>query len=182
MAELVEALRPELDRVLRQLLAQPKFFELRGEDRDDLLQEVLGRLAVVLPRFRGRTWKLVRSYARVVVRSAVGDRHRFFRAARRDVRRRETDNATRAFERLPAVDPTPSSAAALGESVQLYHEVLETFGERSRRLLRGRIERQESFVQLARTLGFATEDAARKSFHKAHATLLVRLAARGLDG
>ena len=66
------------------------------------------------------------------------------------------------------------------EQHQILRQILASFSHKHQMLLRLRLEEDRGYAEVARELGYASADAARKTFHKIHARLLVRLRAAGV--
>lgn len=117
-----------------------------------------------------------------LVRNRLVDALRHHEAERRDARRntpqtREEEDAAPA---TPGQDPTPSAAVSLQEQLGIFQETLESFPERERALLAGRLVEQREYQELADALGYPSPDAARKAFAATQAKLVVRLRQKGL--
>ncbi len=120
------------------------------------------------------------AYLSTVVRNRLLDAVRHHEAQKRDSRKR-IEPGTVGFEGIaPSRDPTPTLAASLAEQSALVHEVFATFPERQRLLLERRLVDGITYPELARELGYASEDTVRNAFLDAHAKLLVRLRSRGV--
>jgi hypothetical protein len=64
--------------------------------------------------------------------------------------------------------------------MRAFCQVLDSFPERTRLLLRERLELCTPFAQIAQDLAYPAADTARKAFYSAHAQLLLRLRERGI--
>lgn len=121
------------------------------------------------------------AYLVKAIENHIVDSMRFHQASRRDVRRHEQGgDADDPIARMAAQCGTPSRAARGYEEVGIYSEVLDSFGDRERRLLKLRLEYENPFEEIARQLGYKTADVARKAFHVAKTRLLIKLRERGL--
>jgi RNA polymerase sigma factor (sigma-70 family) len=144
----------------------------------DIVQETCRQVLNNLDDFQGESEASFVSYLTAVVHNRLFDMLRFHHRARRDRNRH-----TREGE-LPdsaAHGPGPSRLAAASEEAQLFLATLEGMPPRDRRLLIGRLENGDTFQKLADDLGISSADHARKLFHRAQATLLVRLRRAGLS-
>ena len=63
----------------------------------------------------------------------------------------------------------------------IFHELLQSFSEPERLLLRGRIEQGAEFQDLADQLGYSSVWAARRAFYAAQTKLLIRFQQRRSD-
>jgi RNA polymerase sigma factor (sigma-70 family) len=124
------------------------------------------------------------AYLATVVRHHLLDVVRFHEADRRDARRNREGpaDATAVAERTPGAEPSPALTAALREQAGIVRAAMEELGERARGLLELRMVEQLSFPELARQLGYASEDTARQAFVDAQARLLLKLRSRGVRG
>jgi RNA polymerase sigma factor (sigma-70 family) len=120
------------------------------------------------------------AYLGTVVRNRLLDAVRHHEAAKRDSRRRLDPGSIGVDALAPSRDPTPTLAASLAEQSGIVHEVFGSFPERQRLLLERRLIDGSTYPELARELGYASEDTARNAFLDAHAKLLVRLRAKGV--
>lgn len=136
----------------------------------DVVHEVFLGVVRDFDGFRGGSEHAFVAYLARLVRNRLIDSVRHHEASRRDSRRTERD--------LDAiVDPhaTPGSNSAEREDAELVRAILAQFPERDRALLRGRLEDEEPFAALAKSLGYASADSARKAFAAVQARLLARL-------
>lgn len=127
-------------------------------------------------------------YLSTLCRNRLVDAVRHHEADRRDPRRQVRPSGPDAGLddsgdpwALPGDDPTPSVAAALGEHLRVFREVLDTFPEQTRALLELRLCDELAFDEIAERLGWATANAAGKAFRSARARLLLRLQERGVQ-
>lgn len=122
------------------------------------------------------------AYLATVVRHHLLDLIRFHEAERRDARRNRAEDPeqTSAGERLPGAEPSPELSAALRERAALLRAAMAELGQRQATLLELRMVEEQSFPEIARALGYASEDTARQAFLDAQARLLLKLRTRGL--
>lgn len=144
----------------------------------DVVQDVFLGVLRDLDAFHGESERDFVGYLATLTRNRLVDAVRFHQAVRRDGRRLGPNVDERdACER--AADPAESAESA--EEIARFSEVLATFGERDRILLRDRLEHETPFAALAQKLGYASADSARKAFRVAQARLLARLGPRTRD-
>jgi RNA polymerase sigma factor (sigma-70 family) len=124
------------------------------------------------------------AYLATAVRNHLLDAVRFHEAERRDARRNREGpaDATAVAERTPDAGPSPTLAATVREQAGLLRAAMAELGERQRALLEQRMVEERTFPELARALGYASEDTARQAFLDAQARLLLKLRARGVRG
>ncbi|MFK7742300.1 MAG: RNA polymerase sigma factor [Planctomycetota bacterium] len=139
----------------------------------DLVHEVFLGVVRDFDGFRGSSDQQFVAYLARLVRNRLVDTVRFHEAAQRDGRRK-ADISTDG----PSSAPSPQAVLIQREDVQLVQEILDSFPDRDRALLRGRIEDGEPFGRLAHALGYASADSARKMFRSIQARLLARLELR----
>lgn len=151
----------------------------------DIVQEVFTGVIQSLDSFVAEDEESFVRYLTTLVKHRLVDALRHHEAGRRDVRREVRADSPADTQApgiaLPGDDPTPSLAASLGEQLEAFRGVLDSFPERERALLELRLVEQESWAEVAQKLGFPTADAARKSFNQVQARMLVRLRARGVQ-
>lgn len=137
----------------------------------DVVQEVFRSVLADLHGFSGATEEAFAGYLASVVRNRLLDVVRYHEADQRDGRR------TLARPEIEEVSPHdgPATDAISAEERQVYEEVLATFTERERALLRGRIEHGREFKDLTDALGFSSLSATRRAFYAAQAQLVVRI-------
>lgn len=134
----------------------------RVMDSEDVAEDALLDLVVALPSFRGSTWPEFLGFAEAILRRRVINHARHHHAAIRDVARQEP---------LPAAEPphvatpTPSDAAARGESRQRIMTLVEGLPEVYRAVVRLRLDGQD-YSAIAAALGIA-EPAARQRMSRA---------------
>ncbi|MCA8969742.1 MAG: sigma-70 family RNA polymerase sigma factor [Planctomycetes bacterium] len=121
--------------------------------------------------FRGNTRAEFVTYLSRMTRNRLVDAIRHHEAARRDGRKTDRDAE---WDRSVEIEP-PVARLIRSEDIELAYSILETFSERDRLLLRGRIEDGESYETLANDLGYASPDSARKSFHSVQARLVLKM-------
>lgn len=144
----------------------------------DMVQEVFRSLLRDLGGFEGRTEEAFKGYLAMVIRNRLIDAIRFHEAAQRDGRRTHTAN-----EAIQVISEqrSPVAGAQSVEELEAVHAVLASFPERERLLLRGRLEQDLKFTELAEQLGYASKWAARRSFYAAQAQLAILLRLRMSD-
>jgi RNA polymerase sigma factor (sigma-70 family) len=171
---------PRVARMVHRTLAQ----DLRGArpwlgslfSTGDVVQEVFLSVLRDLGEFRGNSEWALMNYLATLTRNRLVDAIRFHEAARRD--RRRLGEEPEALEGYEDRDAGPEGHAIADEQAARFHDVLASFPERDRILLRERIENRVTFEQLATMLGYASGDSTRKAFHAAQARLLFRLRRR----
>ena len=141
----------------------------------DVVQEVFRSLLKDLSGFRGTTEDAFRGYLAMVVRNRLLDAIRFHESARRDGRR--TTPTPEGMD-TPSASLDPAAEAQTAEEANDLHEVLQTFPEHERLLLRARLEQGAVFKDLAEQLGYSSKAAARRAFFSAQALLVIRLGQR----
>ena len=113
------------------------------------------------------------------IRHRLIDAVRFHEASQRDGRR----TVVQPEERDPTAHArSPVSDVASVEEIERFQAILQGFPERERLLLRGRIEDDARFQDLAEQLGYSSTSAAKRAFYAAQATLVVRIRQRGDEG
>lgn len=117
-------------------------------------------------------------YLATLVQNRLVDAVRHHRAQRRDAQRvvAQGEDATRVDER----QVNPALAVQIAEQCELLRQVLESFDERRRSLLLMRLVDGVGYAEIARRLGYASDETARQAFVDAQARLLVKARARGL--
>ncbi len=141
----------------------------------DVVQEVFRSLLGDLAGFAGKTESAFVGYLAMVSRNRLLDAIRFHEASRRDGRRTLPADDKAPGEKL---QKSPDAELATGEVATVLRELLAAFPERDQLLLRGRIEQDARFQDLAQQLGFPSEWAARRAFCAAKALLLIRFRQR----
>lgn len=136
----------------------------------DIVHEVFLGVVRDHEAFRGASEQAFVAYLARLVRNRLIDMVRHHEAGRRDQRR--TESASN--EALDA-ELSPGSKLSRREDVDVLNGILAKMPERDRALLRGRLEDGESFVTLARSLGYASPDSARKAFAAVQAKVLAKL-------
>ncbi|MFK7929555.1 MAG: RNA polymerase sigma factor [Myxococcota bacterium] len=185
--------RPAIHRIARHLLepVRRKVHYMLGQElrrsrpwlapvlsTNDIVQDTLLRVLTDLCGFRGTTEASLMSYLHVLVSHRIIDLMRFHEADRRD-RRSQRSLADVGAIRDPKSDPVAESERA--EVVGRLYGLLGQLDPRTQVLVHERLEHRTEFAELAATLGYPSEDAARKAFARAQAGLLLRLRGRGLD-
>jgi RNA polymerase sigma factor (sigma-70 family) len=144
----------------------------------DVVQEVFRSLLDDLTGFVGKTEDAFVGYLYMVARNRLTDAIRFHEASRRDGRATVLDSA----DALPlAGSESPEAELVAREEAELFHELLQSFSEPERLLLRGRIEQGAEFQDLADQLGYSSVWAARRAFYAAQTKLLIRFQQRRSD-
>lgn len=141
----------------------------------DVVQEVFRSVLADLGGFAGGTEELFTHYLTTIVRNRLLDVVRFHEADRRDGRRTSpppSDDEAASLRDGPATD------AISAEQRQIFDELLADFDDRDQRLLRGRLECEREFQDLAVELGFGSVSATRRAFYAAHARLAIRMRQR----
>ena len=110
------------------------------------------------------------AYVSRLVRNRLIDTVRHHQAARRD-RRRQVNETVDVLDSRKS----PGSQLARTDDKEKLAQILATLPERDRALLRGRIEDETPFQDLAEALGYASADSARKAFCVVQAKVLARL-------
>ena len=136
----------------------------------DIVHEVFLGVVRDFGGFRGKSEQAFVAYLARMVRNRLIDTVRHHEASRRDARLAQRDVVD-----LAGPEPSPHAALANSEDAEMLNNILAGFVERDRMLLRGRLEDKESFAVLAKALGYASADSARKAFASVQAKLLARL-------
>ncbi|MEL6429547.1 MAG: sigma-70 family RNA polymerase sigma factor [Planctomycetota bacterium] len=181
--ELFRALYPTVERLVHRGLSQDV---RRGRpwlaarfSTGDVVQEVFRRLLADLPSFVGSHERALVGYLAASIRHRLIDAVRFHEASQRDGRR----TVVQPEERDPTAHArSPVSDVASIEEIERFQSILQGFPERERLLLRGRIEDDARFQDLAEQLGYSSTSAAKRAFYAAQATLVVRIRQRGDEG
>ncbi len=142
----------------------------------DVVQDVFRSLLRDLRAFRGSTEEAFCGYLAMVVKNRLVDAIRFHQADQRDGRR--TADGALESER-PAQGQSPGTELAWIERIRAFQEALERFDEREQLLLRGRLEHDASFQDLAEQLGYSSRSAAQRVFYRAQAELTIFLRKKG---
>lgn len=138
----------------------------------DVVQEVFLNVVRGFDGFHGTHEGALVAYLATLVKNRLVDAVRFHEAMCRDVRRtpvrvEDTDE--------PSRRDGPAEVAEREEQLRLFTQVLAKMPMREQLLLRERLHGSQTFQELADTLGYPSEDAARKAFHAVQARLLLRL-------
>lgn len=136
----------------------------------DIVHEVFLGVVRDFEDFRGRSEHAFVAYLARLVHNRLIDAVRHHEASRRDQRRLERD-----VVELCDPEVSPGSRLTRGEDASLLATILLRLPERDRALLRGRLEDDESFQALAKSLGYASADSARKMFRRVQARVLAML-------
>lgn len=143
----------------------------------DVVQDVFRKVLASLEGFVGTTEGEFVNYIAAAVRTRLLDLVRFHHAVRRD--RRRTTHQDEALAQRP--DPNhPFRKLCAEEQVRIYFSILDDFDGRERALLVRRLDGDATFESLAEELDFPSKEAARKSFNRLHARLLIRLQRSGV--
>jgi RNA polymerase sigma factor (sigma-70 family) len=146
----------------------------------DVVHEVFLGVLQGLEEFEGDDEQAFARYLGTLVHHRLIDAVRHHEAARRDARTDQDLETGQLDVAARAADPSPSLAASLNEQIGAYRQALAEFPERERLLLDLRLAGEETWAEIARRLGYPSEDAARKAFGATQARLLVKLRARGV--
>lgn len=138
----------------------------------DVVQDVFRSLLGDLSGFRGDTEDAFVGYLAMVVRNRLIDAIRFHEAAQRDGRLSAGEVE---MDLQGSREVEPGEHAASVEELDRFEAALATLDERERLLLRERLERNTSFEELAKTLGYGSRDAARRAFYASKARLAIQL-------
>ena len=144
----------------------------------DVVQEVFRSLLRNLDSFQGRTESAFCGYLAMAVKNRLVDAIRFHQADQRDGRRTQSDEDD---VRPAPQGRSPGSEVASMDELRVLHEALQAFDEREQLLLRGRLEQDVSFENLAEQLGYSSRSAAQRAFYaaKARLTLLIKRGSAG---
>ena len=136
----------------------------------DIVHEVFLGVVRDFESFRGRSEHAFVAYLARLVHNRLIDAVRHHEASRRDQRRLQRDVTD-------MCDPevSPGSKLTCREDAGLLATILLRLTDRDRALLRGRLEDDESFQVLAKSLGYASADSARKMFRRVQARVLAML-------
>ena len=138
----------------------------------DVVQDVFKSLLGNLEDFSGETEEAFVGYLSMIIRNRILDAIRFHEASRRD---------GRSSRSIPegGVGPQdgmgPATQAASNDQVQQFQDALKSFPEQEQLLLRGRLEDELSFQELADKLGYSSSFSARRAFYSAQARLALLL-------
>lgn len=122
-------------------------------------------------------------FVTTLVRNRILDTIRYHEAQRRDPRRQVRPSADEREGARPEIqddEAGPGTLAVLGEQVEMFRDVLESFPERIRLLLHLRLVEERPFDEIAHELGWPSRSACNKAFLEAKARLLLRLRERGV--
>jgi RNA polymerase sigma factor (sigma-70 family) len=176
---LIRHVYPRVERMVHMALARDlrngRPWLLARFSTGDVVQEVFRSLIQDLGAFSGENEAAFIGYLAMVVRNRLMDAIRFHESAQRDGRR--TAPAIEAEDQERG-EPGSATAALYDDELEHFHAVLETFPERERLLLRGRLEQGLRFHDLAERLGLSSKFAARRAFYAAQAQLVIRMRQR----
>lgn len=174
LAALCERYYPQVNHRVHRLLARDL---RRGRpwlaammSTGDIVHEVFLGVVRDFEGFRGKTEQAFVAYLARLVRNRLIDSVRHHEASRRDQRRVERDQVD-----LQAPGASPGASLVQSEDADLFGAILAKLPERDRALLRGRLEDQEPFEVLSKSLGYASADSARKAFRSVQAKVLAML-------
>lgn len=136
----------------------------------DVVHEVFLGVVRDFESFRGRSEHAFVAYLARLVHNRLIDAVRHHEASRRDQRRVQRDVID-----IHEAQASPGSRLAGREDANLLASILLCLPARDRALLRGRLEDEESFQALARSLGYASADSARKMFRRIQARVLAMM-------
>lgn len=174
--ELFQAFYPRVERMVHLALSRDlrrsRPWLLARFSTGDVVQEVFRGLLRDLTGFRGEGEEAFSGYLAMVVRNRLLDAVRFHEAAQRDGRR--TLDAVEESDPAGA-ENEPLQELATAEELERFHQVLESFEEREQLLLRGRLEQELGFQELADRLGYSSKFAARRAYYSVQALLVIRL-------
>ena len=179
LTALFERFYPRVERMVHRSLAR----DLRTSrpwlrtrfSTGDVVQEVFRSILQDLGAFAGTTEAAFAGYLTMLVRNRLIDAIRHHEAARRDGRRTYVPEE---IEEPASQRDGPATDLVSAEEVEVFNSVMSSFEERDRLLLRARLEGQASFQELADQLGFSSSYAARRAFHAAQATFVLRMRQR----
>lgn len=184
IAALVERYYPRVQRMVHRQLDtdfRRKHRWIMGAfSTGDITHEVFLHVLKGLRDVRCRDEAAFVSFLSTLVQRRLIDALRHHEAGPRDVRRATKSATEGTTVELPTRDPAPSHEATLREQHQILRRILTGFPRKHQLLLRLRLEERLGYADVARELGYASADAARKTFYKIHARLLVRLRAAGV--
>ena len=136
----------------------------------DIVHEVFLGVVRDFAGFRGHSEGEFVAYLARLVRNRLIDTVRHHEAARRD-RRRVADE----LPDVPASERSPGSKLGGRDDAEQLAAILQTLPERDRSLLRGRLEDEQPFQDLAEALSYASADSPRKAFCAVQARVLAKL-------
>ncbi len=141
----------------------------------DVVQDVFRSLLHKIDSFQGKTEEAFAGYLAMVVKNRLIDAVRFHQADQRDGRVTHSDEDG---VRLPDSSDGPGTGLISTEEHHALLEALKTFEEREQLLIRGRLEQDIPFHELAEQLGFSSRSAAQRCFYSAQAKLALMLRKR----
>lgn len=146
----------------------------------DITHEVFLQVLKSLRDVRCRDEAAFVSFLSTMVQRRLVDALRHHEAGQRDARRAARQAVDAAPMEFVADAPAPPHEATVREQDRILRQVLDAFPHKHQMLLRLRLEEGLGYADVARELGYASADAARKTFYQVHARLLVRLRAAGV--
>jgi RNA polymerase sigma-70 factor (ECF subfamily) len=161
--KLVERAVPSLRRWARGRL--PQWARSLG-DTQDLVQDVVLRALPRLSSFEPRGQGALQAFLRCSLRNQIVDEVRKARLRQRD------DSATEQTD----PGPSPLEQVVKREGLEKYRRALESLDGQEQDVIRARVERQQSYTEIAKTLGKRTPDAARMAVNRAIAKLVTAMA------
>lgn len=184
LAELVERYYPRVQRMVHHQLdadfRRKHRWILGAFSTGDITHEVFLKVLKGVDTVRSRDEAAFVSFLSTMVQRRLVDALRHHEAGPRDQRRSSRSLADTPTLELSTMDPAPTQEATQREQHEILRDVLATFPHKHQLLLRARLEEDAGYAEIARDLGYASADAARKTFYKIHARLLVRLRAAGV--
>lgn len=138
----------------------------------DVVQDVFKSLLANLEDFSGETEEAFVGYLSTVIRNRILDAIRFHEASRRDGR---SSSSMPESDVVPQEGMGPATQAASNDQVQQFQDALKSFPQQEQLLLRGRLEDELSFQELADKLGYSSSFSARRAFYSAQARLALML-------
>ncbi len=185
--ELLRAIYPQVERQVHAALARD--FRRRHPwtmalfSTGDIVQEVFLAVVRCEPEAGAQEERQLWAWLATQVQNRIIDRVRFHLAQRRNARQTlplaegQTDGPS-----LAGRDRTPSVIAALDERAALVERVLDELDAGERKLWQARVEDERSFADVARDLGYPSDESARSAFRRLQARLAVRLHRLGVRG
>ena len=163
---LVERVLPPLERWARGRLPQ---WARSLADTQDLVQDVVLRALPRLTSFEAQGPGALRAYLQRGVNNEVVDEIR--KAKRRPV-------ADDALDEQVDLSPSPLEQAIRREGLEKYNAALATLKPAEQEIIRARIDRQQSYEEIAAALGKPNPNAARMAVSRAIARLLSAMAGK----
>ena len=146
----------------------------------DVVHNVLLEVMRDLRTFAGDDPRALRKFLAKAVMHQILDTVRFHEAGRRDARRvgREVDVSA---VRGSSEQATPTRIAASRDETAAVQDCLLTMSPRDQALIELRFRSEMTYGEIAAELDIPSDDAARKAVRSAHARLLIKLRAKGLE-